>query len=224
MWLLDKKQNQQLEHGEQGGGGGGGGGGERMMDMGSLALDALTGQEYYYDNNNNNNNSPSYGLHGEAATTDQPARMYYNHHHPPPPPPPPPRPTSTTTTTHSNGVEAIRAALNHNFYEDPTMPISIAATVGPPHPQTSFSAHNHNHHHHHPDYPSPWMMQSQPTHPPAATTRRTADYNNNPYATMPRRGGRRDWRGQVPRPAGLQTRAEREFNGVDVYGRYKPDA
>lgn len=221
MWLLDKKQNQQLDHGEQGGGG------ERMMDMGSLAPDALTGQEYYYynndNNNSNNNNSPSYGLHGEAATTYQPARMYYNHHRSPPPPPP--HPTSTTTT-HSNGVEAIRAALNHNVYEDPTMPISIAATVGPPHPQTSLSAHHHNHHHH-PNYPSPWMMQSQsppPPPPPAATTRRTADYNNNPYATMPRRGGRRDWRGQVPRPAGLQTRAEREFNGVDVYGRYKPDA
>lgn len=202
-----------------------------MMDMGCLVPDVSTGQEYYY-NNNNNTNSPSHGLHGEAATTDQPTRKYHHQHHPPPIPPP----SSTTTTAHSNGVEAIRAALNHNIYEDPTMPISIAATVGPPQPQTPLSAHHHHHHHPHPNSPSSWMMQSPPPPPPpptatatatattTTTTRRTADYKNNPYATMPRRGGRRDWRGQVPRPAGLQTRAEREFNGVDVYGRYKPDA
>lgn len=195
-----------------------------MMDMSSLVPDASTGQEYYYYYKNNNNNSPSHGLHGEAATTDQPARKYHHHHHPPPP-------TSTATTIHSNGVEAIRAALNHNIYEDLTMPISIAATAGPPRIQTPLSAHHHHHHH---NSPSSWMMQSAPAPAPAppttatttatTTTRRTVDYKNNPYATMPRRGGRRDWRGQVPRPAGLQTRAEREFNGVDVYGRYKPDA
>lgn len=202
------------------------------MGMSSLAPEATTGQEYYYNKNNyiNNNYSPSHhSLHGEAATIDQTARNYHHHHHHHPPPPSPPlHPTSTITNIHSNGVEAIRAALNQNIYEDPTMPISIAATVGPPQSLTPLSAHHYHHHHHHDhhqhtNYPSPWMMQSQQA-PTAATTRRTADYQHNPYATMPRRGGRRDWRGQVPRPAGLQTRAEREFNGVDVYGRYKPDA
>lgn len=173
-----------------------------MMDSNSLIPDASTGQEYYYNNN------PSHGIHGEATTTDQPARKHHHHHHLPPP--------TSTTTIHSNGVEAIRAALKHNIYEDPTMPISIAATVAPPQPQTPIPPHHHHH------SPSSWMMQS-PAPPLTATTRRTADYKNNPYATLPRRG-RRDWRGQVPRPAGLQTRAEREFNGVDVYGRYKPDA
>lgn len=206
MWLFENKQDQQPDYGEQGGGG------ESMMDSNSLDPYASAGQEYYYNNNNDNNdNNPSHGFYGGAATTDQAARK---HQHPPPP-------TYTTTTIHSNGVEAIRAAVNHNIYEDPTMPISIAANAGPPQPLPPH--HYHHHHHHHHDSPSSWMMQSPPP-TTTPTTRRTAEYKNNPYATMPRRGGRRDWRGQVPRPAGLQTRAEREFNGVDVYGRYKPDA
>ena len=211
MWLLENKQEQQPAYGEQGGG-------ETMMDSNSLVPYASTGQEYYYYNNDSNNSNPSHCLHGEAATTDQPARQ---HHHPHLQPPP----TSTPVTIHSNGVEAIRAALNHNIYEDPTMPISIAATAAPFQSQQQQQQPLPPHHHHSPS----WMMQSAPPPPPpstvtTATARRTADNRNNPYATMPRRGGRRDWRGQVPRPAGLQTRAEREFNGVDVYGRYKPDA
>lgn len=60
----------------------------------------------------------------------------------------------------------------------------------------------------------------QPHHSAMQSSTRRAP-NNDYFATMPRR---RNWREQVPRPAGLQTREEREFNGVDVYGRYKPDA
>lgn len=135
------------------------------------------------------------------------------------------QPTTTTThnTIHSNGVEAIHAALHrHNAYDESIMPISIAAAAAPP---QTFQ------HPYHPHSSSSGMMIQSATSSSSSKTTRTrgqgttavADYKNNPYATMPRRGGRRNWRGQVPRPAGLQTKAEREFNGVDVYGRYRPE-
>lgn len=205
MWLLDNKQEQQQQrdYAEHQGGEG------IMMDSSSHSHEVpyASGQEHGFSN----------------ANEGPPG----NHHYPP-------TTGGTHTNMHSNGVEAIHAALHrHNAYDESIMPISIAAAP----PQQALQQA------YHPSSSSGTMIQSTTT-TTTTTTRRTtardrsssnsnsstavADYKNsnyNPYGTMPRRGGggRRDWRGQVPRPAGLQTRAEREFNGVDVYGRYRPD-
>lgn len=207
MWLLDNKQEQQQQqqrdYAEYQGGEG------IMMDSSSHSHEVpyASGQEHGFSN----------------ANEGPPG----NHHYPP-------TTGGTHTNMQSNGVEAIHAALHrHNAYDESIMPISIAAAP----PQQALQQA------YHPSSSSGTMIQSTTT-TTTTTTRRTtardrsssnsnsstavADYKNNnynPYGTMPRRGGggRRDWRGQVPRPAGLQTRAEREFNGVDVYGRYRPD-